>query len=445
MTKSIARRQFLKSAAAGAGLLVLPSGTVFGANAPNNKLNIALIGAYGRAMAHYDGLATENVVALCDVDEEHLALAAEKFPKAKKYVDWRKCLDQKNLDAVVCCTPDHTHAFVSTWAMNRGLHVYCEKPLGNSVEEARVVRATYLKNKGKLATQCGTQRHELENFNRVRELILDGAVGELKAVHAWGTRQIRRPGYLPAAGKPPKTLHFDLWLGPSPKHPYNPDYFSGQPGANCLQWNMYWDFGSGQIGDMGSHTMDLAWNALDAGLPTAAEATGEKFNPEVTPVEFKATYQIPANDWRPAIPLSWHQGGDMPPSPGEFLDLQKVGHGVMFKGDKGFLISGFERRILWPFGDKADMTYYKRRDPDKILPPMGGFQQEWFNACKGNLKTSCDFDYSGRMIEMMLLGLVAYRVGKSIDYDGANGRVLNSPEANDLLKRQYRKGWTLDD
>ncbi|MCX5769634.1 MAG: Gfo/Idh/MocA family oxidoreductase, partial [Candidatus Hydrogenedentes bacterium] len=220
MTKSIARRQFLKGAAAGAGLLILPSGTMFGANAPSNKLNIALIGAYGRAMAHYDGLATENVVALCDVDEEHLALAAEKFPKAKQYVDWRKCLDQKNLDAVVCCTPDHTHAFVSTWAMNRGLHVYCEKPLGNSVEEARVVRATYLKNKGKLATQCGTQRHELENFNRVRELILDGAVGELKAVHAWGTRQIRRPGYLPAAGKPPKTLHFDLWLGPSPEHPY---------------------------------------------------------------------------------------------------------------------------------------------------------------------------------------------------------------------------------
>ena len=444
MGTMIERRQFLRSAAAGAGLLILPRDGLFGANAPSNKLNIALVGAYGRAMAHYEGLARENVVALCDVDEKHLAFAAKKFPKAKHYVDWRKCLEQKHLDAVVCCTTDHTHAFVANWAMNRGLHVYCEKPLANSVEEARVVRATYLKNKGKLATQVGTQRHELENFNRVRELILDGAIGELKAAHAWGNRQIRRPGYLPAEGAPPKDLHFDLWIGPSPNHPYNPGYFSGGPGANCLQWNMYWDFGTGQVGDMGSHTMDLAWNALDAALPTAAEATGEKFNPEVTPVELKMTFQIPANDWRPAIPLTWHQGGDMPPSPVDSVDLNKIDHGVMFKGANGFLIAGFDKRILIPFGDKADMRYYNRRPADKILAPMGGFQQQWIDACKGGLKTSCDFDYNGRMIEMMLLGLVAYRVGKSLDYDGANGRVTNSPEANDLLKRQYRKGWTLN-
>ncbi|MCX5759072.1 MAG: Gfo/Idh/MocA family oxidoreductase, partial [Candidatus Hydrogenedentes bacterium] len=209
-----------------------------GANRPGNKLNIALIGAHGRATAHYDGLAAENVVALCDVNEDHLALAAKKFPKAKHYVDWRKCLEQKDLDAVVCCTTDHTHAFVTNWALNRGLHVYCEKPMGNSVEEVRVVRATYLKKKDKLATQVGTQRHEYENFNRIRELIMDGAIGELKAVHAWGNRQLRRPGYLAAEGSPPKALHYDLLIGPSPFHPYNPGYFSGQPGGNCLQWNM---------------------------------------------------------------------------------------------------------------------------------------------------------------------------------------------------------------
>jgi len=443
MAKTIKRRQFLKTAAAGAGLLILPSGTLFGASTPNSKLNIALIGAHGRAVAHYDGLAAENVVAICDVDEKHLDLAAMKFPKAKRYVDWRKCVDHKGLDAVVCCTTDHTHAFVANWALNRDLHVYCEKPLANSVEEARVVRATYLKKKDRLATQVGTQRHENPNFNRVRELIIDGAIGELKAVHAWGNRQIRRPGYLPAEGTPPKTLHFDLWLGPSPKHPYNPGYFSGQPGANCLQWNMYWDFGSGQIGDMGSHTMDLAWNALDGGLPTSAEATGEAFNPEVTPVELKMTFQIPANDWRPAIPVIWYQGGAMPSSPKESVDLNKIDHGAMFKGSKGFLIAGFGDRILIPFGDDADMTYYNKRAADKVLPAMGGFQQEWLNACKGSLKTSCNFDYAGKMIEMMLLGLVAYRVGKTVEYDGEKG-VTNSPEANDLLKRKYRKGWTLN-
>jgi len=444
-TKSIKRRDFLKTtAAAGAGLLVLQSRKVFGADAASNKLNIALIGVWGRGQAHYDAIAPENVVALCDVDENHLAEAAGKFPNAQKYVDWRKCLEQKDINAVVCCTTDFTHAFVANWAMNRGMHVYCEKPLGNCVEEARVVRATYLKNKDKLATQCGTQRHQNENFNRVRELILDGAVGELKAVHAWGNRQLPRPGYLPAEGTPPATLHYDLWLGPTPDHPYNPGYFSGSPGANCLSWNMYWDFGSGQVGDMGSHTMDLAWNAIDAGLPTAAEAEGEPFNPEVTPVKLKASFQIPANDWRPAIPVIWYQGGAMPSPPTEGIDLDKIDHGVMFKGEKGFLVAGFDKRILVPYGKGADLSYYKPRAKEKMIPDMGGFQQEWINACKGNLKTSCDFDYSGRAIEMMLLGLVAYRTGEKLEYNPEKGKVTNSKKANDLLERKYRKGWKLN-
>lgn len=253
------RRQFLRSAAlTSAGVLILPRLKLFGADAPSNKLNIALLGTWGRGEAHFNAISSENVVALCDVNEEHLAFGAKKFPRAKTYVDWRKCLDQKDLNAVVCCTADHTHAFVGNWAMNRGLHIYLEKPMGITVEEARVVRANYLKNKNKLATQVGTQRHAIENFNRVRELIKDGAIGELREACAWGNRQIPRPGYLPADGEPPTYLHYDLWIGPSPMHPYNPGYFSGRSGMNCLQWNMYWDFGCGQVGDMGAHTMDLA-------------------------------------------------------------------------------------------------------------------------------------------------------------------------------------------
>jgi predicted dehydrogenase len=193
MNSNVNRRDFLKgAAAAGVGLVILPSGVLSGKNAPSNKLNIALIGAYGRALAHYEGLKNENVVALCDVDENYLGLAAKEFPNAKHYVDWRKCLEQKDLDAVVCCTPDHTHAFIGTWAMNRGLHLYMEKPMGMSVEEVRLVRRTYLKNKNKLAVQHGTQRHAKPNFDRVRELIRDGAIGELKAVHVWGNRQLHR-------------------------------------------------------------------------------------------------------------------------------------------------------------------------------------------------------------------------------------------------------------
>jgi len=438
------RRDFLKAAATtGAGWLILPSSMLHGASAPSNKLNVALIGTWGRGEAHFDALSSENVVALCDVNEEHLAFGAKRFPNAKQYVDWRKCLDQKGIDAVICCTTDFTHAFVANWALNRDMHVYCEKPLANSVEEARVVRANWLKRRHKLATQVGMQRHANPNFNRVQELIRDGAIGVVSDAYAWGDRQIRRPGYLPAEGEPPKDLHYDLWIGPSPMHPYNPGYFTGGPGANCLQWNMYWDFGSGQIGDMGSHTMDIVWDAIGGGLPTTAEAKGDPFNPEVTPVELESHFDLPANDWRPAVRVGWYQGGAMPRSPRNYVDLKKIGHGAMFKGSKGYLIADFDSRIVLPFGDDADMSYYNRREKDKILPPVGHFQKEWTNACKGNLKTSCDFEYGGTMIEMMLLGLVAYRVGKKLDYDAA-GRVTNSDEANALLSRKYREGWTLN-
>jgi predicted dehydrogenase len=440
------RRQFLKAAAtAGASCMLLPSGVWSGENAPSNKLNVALIGVWGRGLAHYDMLAKENVVALCDVNEKRFPDALARFPNAKTYVDWRKCLDQKGLDAVVCCTADHTHAFVSNWALNRNLHVYCEKPLAICVEEARVVRANWLKRKDKLATQVGMQRHAHQNFNRIRELIHDGAIGELKAAYAWGDRQIRRPGYLPAQGQPPEGLHYDLWLGPSPEHPYNPGYFSGGPGANCLSWNMYWDFGVGQIGDMGSHTMDLVWNVVDAKLPTSAEAKGEKFNPDVTPVTCESHFEHPANDWRGPIRVSWYQGGAMPSSPKPYVDLKRIDHGAMFKGTKGYVITDFVSRLVLPFGDDADMTYFKPRPADKVLPPLGHFQEQWLNACKNpSLKTACDFEYSGTMIEQLVLGLVAYRVGKKLEYDGATGRVTNCPEANELLSRKYRPGWTLD-
>lgn len=439
------RRHFLKAlTATTTGSLILPRATLFGANAPSNKLNIALIGTWGRGSAHFNALAGENVVALCDVDENHLDYGANKFPRAAKHVDWRKCLDQKDVEAVVCCTADHLHAFVANWALNRDLHCYCEKPLANSVEEARVVRATYLKKRDKLATQVGTQRHAFENFNRVRELVLDGAIGQLEHVSAWGNRQLPKPGYLPAAGDPPDYLHYDLWLGPSPWHPYNPEYFSGGQGANCLHWNMYWDFGTGQVGDMGSHTMDLAWNALDADLPTSAMAKGDPFNPDVSPVALEMTWQIPANDWRPEIGLSWFQGGSMPKSPTNAIDLNKIGHGAMFEGTHGTLISGFNNRILVPLGDRADFTHYTPRPKEKLLPPLGSFQGEWINACKGSLKTSCDFDYGGKMIEMMMLGLVAYRVGKKISYEGATAKVSDGAETDLLYRRKYRDGWTLN-
>jgi len=443
---SIKRRQFRKSAALiGAGGLILPRIKLFGAAAPSNKLNIALIATGHRAQDHFDIMSHENVVAICDINEKHLASAAQKFPKAKQYADWRKCLEQKALHPIVCCTLDHTPAFIANWAMNRGKHVYCEKPLVNSVEEARVIRATWLKNKHKLATQVGTQRHQFKNFSRVREMIRDGAIGKLQEVSAWGNRQVRKSGYLPSEGDPPSYINYDLWLGPSPFHPYNSAYFKG----GCLNWDMYWDFGSGQVGDMGSHTMDLAWNAIDAGLPTSAEGKGDPFNPEVTPVTLETHFEIPANHWRSPILVSWYQGGAMPESPHRAVDLSKIDHGVLFEGSKGFLVADFQTHLLFPQGNDdqgkdADMTYYKPRAKKALIPPIGIFQEEWIKACKGKLKTSCDFGYGCDMIEMMLLGLVAYRAGKKIKYDGATGECTDCPEASQFLRHTYREGWTLN-
>ena len=210
--KPLNRRHFLKSASAsGAGLLILPTGTLFGQNRPSNKLNVALIGVWGRGLAHYNALRKENVVALCDVNELRFPDALKAFPGAKTYIDWRQLLDKevKNIDAVVCCTPDHNHAHIAVWAMNRDKHVYMEKPIALTVEEARLVRAKYLEKRSKLATQAGTQRHAIPNFSRVKEMVRDGAVGNLQGVFAWGNRQLPRTGYLPAEGSPPKTLHYD--------------------------------------------------------------------------------------------------------------------------------------------------------------------------------------------------------------------------------------------
>ena len=491
---------------------------------------------WGRGTAHYNVIRNENVVALCDVNDLRTKEALQIFPQAKAYSDWRRMLDQKGIDAVIICTADHHHAFIANWALNRDMHVYCEKPLGISVDEVRTVRENYLKRRVKVATQHGTQRHANPNFERLRELILDGAIGDLKAVHSWDARQLPRPGYPEAEGQPPASLHYEQWIGPSPYHPYSPQYFGGSAGLNCLFWNMYRDFGVGQMGDMGAHTMDLVWNAIDCGAPLSVEIDQEvsdKYHPDICPVKLKATFEHPANGWRGPIQVVWYQGGLKPETPRNYIDLARIGNGAIFEGTKGSILADFTTRMILPANEDGDLTYYKRRGKDQLLPlirvdaaassaagrggggraaaartlpsgmtgmpsaapgangfpsiqfldgkiPAGigmpntsvdsilaaekegrgpsrsqgdAFQWEWIDACKGkyngvthgtSTKTNCDFDYAGSMMEQMLLGLVAHRVGKKLTYDPKTGRVTNSPEANDYLKRTYRPNWTLN-
>ncbi len=431
------RRTFLKQAATtGAGLLILRSGVLRG-QSPNNKLNIALIGVGGRGEANLNDVRGENIVALCDVDANHLAAAAKRFPQAKTYTDWRKCLEQKDVQAVVCSTTDHTHAFISIWAMNRGLHVYCEKPLACSVEEARLVRATYLKHKGKLATQMGTQIHASDNYRRVVELVRGGAIGVPQEARVWCSREPKGGAYLPGGAAVPAHLDWDLWLGPAPHHPFNPGYLGG-----CLNWNRFWDFGGGQIGDMGSHLLDFAYWALDLKQPVSCKAEGTPVHPDTCPIWLTASWEHPANDWRPAVSVHWYDGGKKPGLPNEAFNREKLFKGMLIKGTKGYLLADYDFRILMPLGD---MTHYQPPAAAKdCIPPSPGHHQEWIQACKNGGTPLCNFDYAGQLIEHNFLALAAYRAGAKLDWDGAAGRVTNTRDADAFLSKPYRDGWVLN-
>jgi predicted dehydrogenase len=440
MNYRIKRRTFLKnSAAAGAGLVILKSGLLKAGQSPNEKLNIAVIGVRGRGGGNLNNGKSENIVALCDVNAKNLAAAVKDFPKAKTHEDWRKCLEQKDIDAVVCSTTDHTHAFVNVWAMNRGKHVYCEKPLANSVEEAHMVRQTYLKNKNKIATQMGTQIHASDNYRRMVELIRNGAIGTPSEVRVWCSRMPDGGSYLPEVKPVPDHINWDLWIGPSPFHPYNPGYLGG-----CLKWNLYWDFGSGQIGDMGSHMIDMAYWGLDLKLPETCKAEGTEPNSDTCPQWLTAEWDHPANDWRPAIKLYWYDGGKKPGMPSEAFNREKLFKGVLFKGDKGWLLADYGLRILMPRQNAGDMTHYKSLKPEELIPPSLGHHKEWIVACKTGKPTTCNFDYSGALIENNMLALVAYRVGKKLQWDAKNLRAPNCPEANKYIRKTYRNGWVLN-
>ena len=440
------RRTFLTQAGAAGAVLTTLAGSRASAQqsegakpsaSPSEKLNVAVIGVGGRGGGNLAGVKGENIVALCDLNENNLAAAAKQFPNAKTYIDWRKCLEQKDIEAVVCSTTDHTHAFVNVWAMNRGLHVYCEKPLANSVHEAHVVRQTYLKNREKIATQMGTQIHASENFRRVVELVKGGAIGAVNDCRVWCSRLPAGGDYLPAAGPPPEHLHWDLWIGPSAQHPYNPGYIGG-----CLAWNRFWDFGSGQIGDMGSHMMDLAYWALDLKLPTTCEAEGSPLSTDTCPTWLKASWDHPATDTRPAVKVHWYDGGKKPGMPSAVFDREKLFKGVLFKGDKGTLLADYGFRIMMMGGD---MTHYDApAASEDLIPPSLGHHAEWIHACKTGAPTLCNFDYSGAMIEQNLLGLVAYRVGKKLEWDAENLKATNCPEADRYIRKTYREGWVLN-
>jgi predicted dehydrogenase len=436
MKTTTTRRTFLKqSSLAGVGFWVAAGTARAQSNSPNEKLNIGLVGVGGRGRANMGGVAGENIVALCDVEERNLAKAAERFPDATKYVDWRKLVDQKNLDAVVCSTADQAHALCSVWAMNRDLSVYCEKPLAHSVHEARFVQEKYKEKKETLATQMGTQIHATANYRRVVELVQSGAIGPVREAHAWCGR-IGPGGQLPEGEQPaPDTLDWDLWLGPAPYHPYNSKLMPGN-----LTWNRYWDFGNGTLGDMGSHVIDLPFWALKLRDPLTCEAKGDPSvaSPDTNPRWINITWEHPARGDMPPVTLKWYDGIQRPPSP-EGFDLNKWGLGVLFIGDDGMVLADYGKHFLLPEDKFRD---FER--PAQSISPSLGHHKEWIHACKTGEPTLCNFDYSGKLIEHNLLGNVSYRVGKKLRWDPKTLKAIDCPEADQYIQREYRDGWVLD-
>ena len=436
MNQQATRRTFLKqSALAGAGYWVAAGSAPARSDSPNEKLNIGIIGVAGRGGSNMGSVSGENIIALCDVDEKRLGGAATKFPKAKTYIDWREAVDHQGLDAVVVSTADQVHAFCSIWAMNRGLSVYCEKPLAHSVSEARAVQDKYLQNREKLATQMGTQIHAGENYRRVVELVQSGVIGPVHEAHAWCGRK-GPGGTWPEGEQPvPEYLHWDLWLGPAPHRPYHSNLMPGN-----LTWNRYWDYGNGTIGDMGSHVIDLAFWALKLRDPLTCQAKGDpsQASPVTNPRWLMPTWEHPARGDMPPVKLTWYDGIQRPKSPPGH-DLNKWGLGVMFVGEKGTLLADYGKHILLPEDQFKD---FKRPEPS--IPKSLGHHQEWIHACKTGDPTTCNFDYSGKLIEHNLLGNVAYRVGQKLEWDPRTLKATNCPEADEFIRRAYRQGWELD-
>lgn len=428
----ISRRSFAATAGSSAlAFCFLPS-HVFGAN---ERLNVAAIGVGGKGATDVTDAAAAgcNIVALCDVDDERAAETYAKFPDARRYKDFRVMLEkQRDIDAVIVSTPDHTHAVAAVMAMKLGKHVYCQKPLAHSIYEARVM-AQVAAETG-VATQMGNQAHAGEPIRRAVEAVRAGIIGRVREAHVWSNRPIWPQGI----GRPvetqsvPATLDWNLWLGPAPERPYHSAYVP-------FNWRGWWDFGTGALGDMGCHVMDMAWWALKLGQPTSIEAVSEGATSESLPKSSVITYEFPARGEQPPVKLVWYDGGKLPPDElfaGDDIEI----NGTILVGDKGTM--HFHRsRAKWVIKPASVLDGFQ--EPPRTIPRVKNEDEEWVAACKGGPAALSNFSVSGPFTECVLLGNLAIRAGKKLRWNGEEMRAANAPEVDCFIRREYRKGWTL--
>jgi len=451
--ETLTRREFIgRSAVTAAGFMIIPRHVLGGTGykAPSDTLNIGSIGVGGKGSSDIRSVSTENIVALCDVDDREMAkfLGSKQntpeqkslYEKANKYQDFRVLLDkEKNIDAVTVTTPDHTHAVIAMSAIKRGKHVFVQKPLTHTIKEARLLAQAA--EKAGIVSQMGNQGHAGEGGRLINEWIWDGAIGDVREVHCWTNRPIWPQGIEAPKDTPPvpDELAWDIWLGPAAYRPYHPAY-------HPFSWRGWWDFGTGALGDMGAHILDHPFWALKLGHPTSVQASSSAFTKDSYPVAEVVTYEFPARGKMPPVTLKWYDGGIMPPRPAELENGRMMGDsggGGLFVGDKGALMFstyGNNPRII----PESKMQEYKR--PEKTIPRSPGIHEEWVKAIKKGEKSTTDFSYSGTLTEVMLLGNVAVATkakNTKLEWNGKKMEFTNLPEANNFLHTEYRKGWSL--
>lgn len=424
------RRDMLRAGAAGAGLVVLRSGMLLGKDAPSNKLNVACIGVGGRGGAQVGGVRSETIVAMCDVDEKRAGKRFAEFDKVGKFHDFRRMFDamEKQIDAVTVSTPDHTHFHPSMWALQRGKHLYCEKPMAHNVWECR--QMTTLARKKGLATQLGVQRHTKGNIHRVVELVRGGAIGKVKEVHSWVGGSRGMPGEPKGFPPVPDHLKWDLWLGPAEDRKYSPAYCP-------YKWRFWWDFGTGETGNWGCHMLDVPYWALNLKYPKRVDLdevpAAADIDPRRTPKSMQTRLDFPAEEGHGELSLHWWHGG---PSNEIFEKHGAKEDMVLFLGETGTISAGFNNHTTRMF----DASQPKA--PPETIAPSPGFHREWINACKGGPRASCDFvDYTGPLAEAVLLANAAFRAGGGFDWNAKEFKASGNPKADDHIFPDYREGW----
>lgn len=458
MNTCINRRRFVANSTSllGAGFWLSSQSQHALSASPNERVSVASIGVGGKGASDTDDAAKfGQIVAICDIDDQRLQQKAQQYPDAKKFHDFRELLREMGdkVDAVTVSTADHTHAAASVRAMRLGKHVYCQKPLTHSVAEARLMRETAREHN--VVTQMGNQGTAHDGFRAGVELIRSGAIGKIREVHVWTNRPYsdwkagkmywKQSPQLTARPieKPPIPPHidWDLWLGPAPARPYNPAY-------HPHDWRGWWDFGTGALGDMACHTANLPFMGLRLGLPTRVSAISSEVNSETYPAWATITYEFPARGDLPPVKLVWYEGSNNGKRNLPELNLKDG----QVPTDSGSLLVGDQGRIYSPgdSGDQQQLDIDGVKTPEQTIERLGNDggpdqnqKREWIRGIQGGAKPLSNFDYASVLTESMLLGNVAVRLGKSIEYNGSKGEVTNLPEASRLISIPSRSGWEL--